>query len=230
MLLEPVGDILVIAGDTHYLGRDYQKLPIWKELAKQFEEVYVLPGNHEYYGGYDLSNHSGEVKQPLRRNVWLVNNTVIDKPDVQLIFTTLWSKIEQHVAPVLLGMNDFKRIRYQGKVIGIDHYNQLHQNALTFLIHALKENSDKKQIIVSHHLPSEHCNVDEYKGSLLNEAFCVDMTSFIETSGVDAWIYGHSHRNLPTFNIGQTSMLTNQLGYVHYGEHSSFHRNAWVEV
>ncbi|MBA3900213.1 MAG: hypothetical protein H0X62_08405, partial [Bacteroidetes bacterium] len=40
--------------------------------------------------------------------------------------------------------------------------------------------------------------------------------------GPDAWIYGHSHTNTPAFNIGKTQMLSNQLGYVDYGEHGEF--------
>ena len=33
----------------------------------------MLPGNHEYYGGYDISAHLAELKEPIRKNVWLVN-------------------------------------------------------------------------------------------------------------------------------------------------------------
>ncbi|MEM9833541.1 MAG: metallophosphoesterase [Bacteroidota bacterium] len=228
--LEPIGDLLVLAGDTYYFGQGFKQLPLWETISSQFDEVYVLPGNHEYYGGYDLVNYEGAVKEELFPNVWLVNNVVIEKPDSRLIFTTLWSKIERQIAPILLGLNDFKRIRYNGKVITIEQYNQLHRTSREFLTDALESNSKKKQVVITHHLPSEHCNVEEFKGSSLNEAFCVDMTSFIETSGVDAWIYGHSHRNKPEFSIGKTRMLTNQLGYVQYGEHSAFQWNAWVDI
>ncbi len=228
--LEPVGDLLVLAGDTYYFGQGFKQLPLWEKLSSQFDEVYVLPGNHEYYGGYNLANYEGTVKEELFPNVWLVNNVVIEKPDSRLVFTTLWSKIERQIASILLSMNDFKRIRYNGKVISIEQYNHLHHLSREFLTHALESNNQKKQVVITHHLPSEHCNIEEFKGSSLNEAFCVDMTSFIETSGVDVWIYGHSHRNKPEFSIGKTRMLTNQLGYVQYGEHSSFEWNAWVEV
>lgn len=228
--IEPVGDILIVAGDTYYLGKKFSELNYWKMLSEQFQEVYVLPGNHEYYGGYDIASHRNEVIEKLHSNVWLVNNTVIEKPDCRLIFTTLWSMIEQHVKQIVSGMNDFRHICFDGQVMGVEQYNQLHQSARTFLTHAIGSDTTKKQIVVTHHLPSGHCNVDEYKGSVLNEAFCVDMTNFIENSGIDAWIYGHSHRNLAPFIIGQTRMLTNQLGYVLYGEHYSFNWNAWIEV
>ena len=35
-------------------------------------------------------------------------------------------------------------------------------------------------------------------------------------------LYGHHHQNIPEFTIGKTKMLTNQLGYVGYGEHMLF--------
>ena len=41
---------------------------------------------------------------------------------------------------------------------------------------------------------------------------------YIADSGIDYWIYGHSHRNIET-QIGKTKITSNQLGYVSYGEH-----------
>ncbi len=226
----PEGDILVLAGDTHYLGWDFNRLPLWDYLSKNFHETYVLPGNHEYYGGYDARTSLSETKETIRKNVWLVNNCVVEQPQVRLIFTTLWSRIEKNVADILLGMNDFYQIRYAGKLIGIEHYNQLHAAAMEFLTSAVRAAPDKKQVVVSHHLPSERCNAPEFRGSALNEAFCVDLTDLIETSEIDAWVYGHSHRNVAEFDIGGTRMLTNQLGYVHLGEHRSFQVNATVKT
>ena len=34
-------------------------------------------------------------------------------------------------------MNDFYQIRYEGKLIGLDHYHRLHAAALDFLTRAL---------------------------------------------------------------------------------------------
>ena len=224
--IRPEGDMLVLAGDIYYLGKDFHRLPLWDNLSKKFREIYVLPGNHEYYGGYNVATNLMETKEAIRKNVWLVNNCVVEHPGVRLIFTTLWSRIEKHVGDVLLGMNDFYQIRYEGKLIGIEHYHQLHAAAVDFLTSAVRTAPDKKQVVVSHHLPSERCNAPEFRGSALNEAFCVDLTDFIQTSAIDAWVYGHSHRNVPAFDLNGTRMLTNQLGYVQLGEHRSFRNNA----
>jgi hypothetical protein len=45
-----------------------------------------------------------------------------------------------------------------------------------------------------------------------------------ELSGVDVdyWIFGHSHEVVPDFKIGKTTLTTNQMGYVEYGEQSHF--------
>ena len=228
--IQPAGDVLMLAGDTHPLGKDFSKLPLWNYLAKHFRETYVLPGNHEYYGGYNVATNLLGTKEAIRKNVWLVNNYVVEKLDVRLVFTTLWSRVEKHVGDVLLGMSDFHRIRYEGKVIGLDHYHQLHTAALNFLTRTLSEDTTKKTLVVTHHLPSEQCNAEEFRGSALNEAFCVDLTSLIRSSDVAAWLYGHSHRNVPEFRINNTHMLTNQLGYVSLGEHTRFRNDAVVAL
>jgi len=66
---------------------------------------------------------------------------------------------------------------------------------------------------------------EQYKGSILNEAFAVELFDLIEETVPDYWIYGHSHGNTPDFEIGKTRMLCNQLGYVKYGEHTDFKNN-----
>ena len=45
------------------------------------------------------------------------------------------------------------------------------------------------------------------------------------------WIYGHSHRNIDA-QIGDTLILSNQLGYISHGEHlrNGFSPGRWVEV
>ena len=45
-----------------------------------------------------------------------------------------------------------------------------------------------------------------------------------------AWIFGHHHVNIPPFLIGQTTLYTNQLGYVKLKEEAGFDRSATIEV
>jgi porphobilinogen deaminase len=58
----------------------------------------------------------------------------------------------------------------------------------------------------------------EFKNSRINGAFMAELHDFIYDNRIDFWIYGHSHRNMPTIDINGTKMLCNQLGYVQSSE------------
>ena len=46
--IEPVGDVLVLAGDVSYLGyRDMIRHRFWDWCAKHFQQTFIVPGNHE---------------------------------------------------------------------------------------------------------------------------------------------------------------------------------------
>ena len=83
-------------------------------------------------------------------------------------------------------------------------------------------------VVVTHHVPTLMNYPSAYRNSPLNEAFAVELFDLIHDWGPDTWIYGHHHVNIPVFKIGQTKMLTNQLGYVHWHEHGSFRRDVVI--
>ena len=49
----------------------------------------------------------------------------------------------------------------------------------------------------------------------------MELAGMIEASVADYWTYGHHHQAIPEFKIGNTRLVTNQLGYVMYDEHLS---------
>lgn len=228
--LLPVGDILLLAGDIYHLGPHYFKHPFFAKLSKQFKQVYIIPGNHEYYEGYDLAETITPTKRAIHHNVFLVNNIALDLGEVELICSTLWSRIEQYPIEVRYGMMDFKHILYHRRIISVQDYNECFEECWGFLRPLLEKPAEKPRIVMTHHLPSAACNAEEFVGSKLNEGFCTDLTRHIEASQVDYWIYGHSHRNLPDFTIGNTQMLTNQLGYVRWRESKTFNTGLIIEV
>ena len=226
--LKPLGDILIVAGDTYYLDRDFRSIDFVNRVSDEFEHVYLIPGNHEYYGGFDVSNALNPTKKRIKENVTLLNNEVIELNDVKFIFSTMWSRIERNIIEVVRGMADFRMIKSGEESLTIDLYNQLHDAAFAFLSHEIK--GKEKKIVVTHHLPSNNCNVQEFKGSPLNEAFSINKTNFIFNNDIDYWIYGHSHRNKADFNIGNTTMVTNQMGYTVLNEHNSFSYEKVIEI
>ena len=71
---------------------------------------------------------------------------------------------------------------------------------------------------------------ERYRHSELNSAFAVELYGLIESAAADHWIYGHNHSAVADFKINKTTLTTNQLGYVEYGEHFSFQRDRVIDL
>lgn len=78
----------------------------------------IVPGNHEYYNYSDVMERGFQWKWMLRENVGYYQNQVVRIDDTDFILSTLWS----HINPndeyfVWKGMNDFRQIKFGGKLL-----------------------------------------------------------------------------------------------------------------
>lgn len=228
--LQPVGDVLVLAGDIVPFAVMDKHQDFFSYVADNFKTTYWLPGNHEYYH-FDMAEKSGVLNEAIRSNVFLVTNTLVVQANTKLIFSTLWSKIsafnQWHIEKSL---NDFHLIKHKGYRFTAELYNQLHAQSLAFIIDELHTNKEEHIAVFTHHCPTFLNYPEQYKGDVLNEAFAVELHNFIESSEIACWVYGHHHTNTPAFNIGKTKLLTNQLGYVQRNEHGLFETNKIIEL
>jgi predicted phosphohydrolase len=230
--IKPVGDILILAGDILPLKlKDKAKYAdFFDYLSNNFKIAYWIPGNHEYYHS-DISKISSQQFDYIRSNVLIVNNVAVLHGDVRILLTTLWTKISPNISfQIEQGMSDFRVITNNGDSFTTDHYNILHNQNIRFLEEELNGDDKIKTVVATHHVPTFLNYPEKYKGDALNEAFAVELFSLIENSDIDHWIFGHHHQNIPEFNIGNTKMVTNQLGYVNYGEDVGYRRDAVVEL
>ena len=228
--LKPKGGILLLAGDiVPFAVMDMHK-DFFKYVSDHFETTYWIPGNHEYYH-FDAAKKCGTFNEKIKSNVFLVNNTSIIQGDTRFLFSTLWSKIRPSLEwQIERQMNDFHVIMYKGNRLSSAHFNQLHSESLLFLTAELEKPFPGKTVVMTHHLPTLINYPEKYKGNVLNDAFAVELFDLIEAKGPDFWIYGHTHFNTPEFEIGKTKLVTNQLGYVKYGEHSQFQNDFCLEI
>ena len=217
---EVTGDVLVFAGDTGYL-RDgtLPNLRFWKWASANYQEVLLVPGNHEFYGNGDVLAYGDSWNLEILPNVHYYQNKVVRIDNVDFILSTLWS----HIRPedeyfVHRGMNDFRQILYNGRRFTPADFNAEHEKCLDFIKQSVAESTAKRIVVVTHHLPSMAVVAPEHKCSLLNSAFATELGNFIADSRIDAWIFGHSHANEEAI-IGNTRLVCNQLGYVYYNEH-----------
>jgi len=224
------GEILILAGDIVPFAVMNKHGDFFDYVSDNFETCYWIPGNHEYYG-YDLAKKPNSFKESIKSNLFLVNNISEIHQDTKFIFSTLWSKISPaNQWMIERGVSDFHVIKYNGYRFSSNVFNQLHENSIEFIKNELKTSKSENTIVVSHHVPTLMNYSEKYKGSTINEAFAVELFDQIENSSADYWIYGHSHHNTPNFKIGKTELLTNQLGYVKYGENDTFEIGKTIEL
>ena len=229
--LTPIGDILVLAGDIGYLNTpSYSNHPFWDWASENYRQVLIVPGNHEFYQYYDLTSlGDGEICR-IKENVRCYYNAVININGVDIVLSTLWSRILPHNGTVTeRNVADFRRIKYDGHRLTWERFNQEHERCLEFIKKSVADSRAEKIIVVTHHVPSFLLESPDFKGGSINGAFTVELADYIQSSSIDYWIYGHSHRNIDKV-IGKTKCVTNQLGYVEWGEHKDFIKDAYFVV
>ncbi|MBA3665796.1 MAG: metallophosphoesterase [Bacteroidetes bacterium] len=222
------GNILLLAGDIVPFAEMDKHKGFFDEMSDKFEEVYWVPGNHEYYYS-DAAKRSGAINEKIRNNFFLVNNVTIVREGLRFIFSTLWSKISPaYEWQIERGMSDFHVIKYNGSRFSSTQFNQFHQEARAFIENEINKQFAGQTIVVTHHAPTFLNYPEKYIGDALSEAFAVELFDLIKPSNIDYWIYGHHHTNTPDFSIGRTKMLTNQMGYVKYNENLTFVKNKCI--
>lgn len=220
--LVPNATHLILAGDI----MPFREIDLHRDfidyLSDHFEFTYWLPGNHEFYHS-DLARWESTIHEFIRPNVLLLNNRAVYVGGTKLIFSTLWSKISAAAARVIeFGLNDFHHIRSNGLFFSVHEFNKLHITSLQYIEDELNHEDLCKRIVITHHVPTFQHYPRAFEGDVLSQAFASELSPKIEQSNISAWIYGHHHHNHADFCIGQTRMMTNQLGYVHRNEHHEF--------
>lgn len=228
--IEPVADVLLLAGDIVPFREIDRHNSFFDYLSGHFEKTYWVPGNHEYYRS-DLADKSGTFNEAIRHNLFLVNNQSLIVEDTKFIFSSLWSNISAENADSIQNqLNDFKVISYKNNPLKFTDYNDYHKESLHFLERELSLGKHPKKVVVTHHVPTFRNYPLEYLNSPLNEAFAAELESLIEKTQPAFWIFGHHHRNIPNFKIGETELCTNQLGYVAYNEHLGFDPKKTIDL
>ena len=230
--LKVAGEVLVLAGDIGVLGHaSYTAHPFWDWASEQYQQVIVLPGNHEFYLNYDLDTMVDGWQLEIRPNVHCRYNAVVPLADgIDLIVTTLWAKIGKlHAGMTERCVTDFRRIMHGGRCLDTGHFNTEHERCFRFLRDAVAASRARHIVVATHHVPSSVLTTPAFEKSLISGAFMVELGSFIESSPIEYWIYGHSHCNIDSV-IGTTHCLSNQLGYVAHGEHRTFDVGKVIEI
>ncbi len=230
--ISAVGDVLILAGDTFYLNDTIMPhTNFFKWASDNFRQVLLIPGNHEFYANGDILERGDSWYEMIYDNVGVYYNRVVRIDETDFILSTLWSHIRtENEYGVSHGMNDFRQIMCGGHRLTVDDYNAEHQKCLAFIKQSITASDAKHIVVVTHHVPTYKAVAERYIGDSLSDGFATEIGDYIADSRIDYWVYGHSHCNIDT-QIGNTKIVSNQMGYVFCGEHlNGFSGNKCFEI
>ena len=228
-------DGLIIAGDlTDGPARRWVKGLAQLTLHVPPERIYVMPGNHDYYGGtlsddHLLAEHAQSVGAHHVQKEELLHG------DTRFICCTLWTDFDlladAETAMSIAGsvMRDYSRIRvappagsdygdgisWQPSATEIEPTDTLcvHRDHRAWLEDKLMSphpcGKAGRTVVVTHHGP--HLSVAGPVDGL-TPAFHSDLTDLIARLAPSAWFFGHSHRRLRAM-VGQTDVRNVSVGY-----------------
>lgn len=254
-LIKPSAPILFLLGDISVCGqRDswetYQKFI--KYLSPQFEYIFHIPGNHEYYTSnrhITLKDTIHGIDAKLKKfaktipnlNV-LNNNTVklkIGKKNYVFIGTTLWSDVvpvnRKYVQSL---MNDYcnmwmpsekpstsiEKVSWNPvRHYNIDDMSKLHAKAVRYVAGVLKKiKPNEIAILLTHHKPVR----DKPITDILSQAYETDLTNIIIKKPLRMACWGHTHQRYDKV-VNGVRCVSNPKGYPN---EVTFHKPDFIVV
>lgn len=218
---------LVFAGDIGRLADYNSYLDFLRTQTEQFELVFLVLGNREFYTSTfttGLESARKLEKEPcLNGRLVLLHQTRYDLPNSRLVVLgcTLWSNVPAEASEIVKAkVKDFQKI--DGWTVG--HHNAAHESDLSWLRQQIgsvqaenkerqKGESERLVLVVTHRAPlvSGTSSPDQAKNAW-SPAF-TDILSQGDWTNVKAWIFGHTHYTTE-LKKGGVKVVSNQRGYV----------------
>jgi len=204
--LDPSASAIILAGDIGCAGRHQQALAEGLAFfAGRYEQVFFVPGNHEYYGC-----HAPETVEELSRLAAAVPRVTLLEPGVigqwggrRVVGATLWFRDGPDNEELAHEMSDFRAIKRFTRWV----YRQNREH-----IAWLERTVQAEDVVVTHHLPARGSVAPQFVGDPLNAFFLCDMEQLILARQPLWWIHGHTHEPCD-YQLGQTRVVANPRGY-----------------
>nr|WRK65279.1 calcineurin like phosphoesterase [Marseillevirus futianmevirus] len=194
--------VLCLCGDIgNPWSKNYFKFLSW--CSESFEFVFVVAGNHEYYGKHTMEETDQRLRELSKsfQNVEFLQNSTFEYKGVLFVGATLWSNVTDDAEEL---MNDYLEIPEITPELIRHKWN----TSASFLLREISKG--KKTVVLTHHCPLDE---DKALGNKegYRECYCSDL-GFLAKENVAAWFWGHTH--VPFFERREKTVLaSNPKGY-----------------
>lgn len=222
------GDITNASSDVIDIMADYLE-----KLTPDYHKILMVMGNHEYYDG-KRDSVLPKLRKAIRSmpNVELLQETSWVHEDLVVHGATMWTDFAggDHVAMTraAMEMND-----YHLSDLTPTHVFDEHVFSRDWLRKQIEVHGGKRQIVMTHHVPSEAVVHPSFKGHYTNPNYrSSDLDGIIsdaETHGVKLWVFGHSHASMDV-EVADIRFVANPYGYERYEENPEFEFKKWLTV
>jgi predicted phosphodiesterase len=219
-------DLIIAAGD---IGICEQGVNWLKAIDKP---VLYVAGNHEFYA-HEYREALLLIRERCQgSNVQFLENRSVIFQKVRFLGCTLWTDLyvegREKTESLKETLNDFKKIRFNGKALDTDAFTALHQNSKAWLENELAQPFPGKTVVITHHAPSEW-SWNEAPNAVKKLAYCNDLKALMHQYEIAAWFHGHTHSQVD-YRIAGTRILCNPRGYTGYKAAEEFDLNKTVDI
>lgn len=230
-LIVPSADYLALAGDIGSIDDPRNKERYIKFLeycSRNFKQVYLIPGNHEYYSTPREPKTMSAIDKELDticdyfHNVYFLQTRAvkIDTTAFRIIGATMWSNIPSYAYhQVNTQIRDYRNIYHGDELVTVPHINKIHISQSKFIEDELKKDGDA--IVLTHHAPLtrgtsmpffEELQVNGLRQPM-STAFSSHMDYLFEHASLRCWIFGHTHFQTD-FKFKNVRVISNPHGYI----------------
>lgn len=224
---------LCLAGDIYHISHLLKKekgrffLDFFGELSERFNKIFIVYGNHDFYGGKLSKQKIVESQDFFDQfgNVFILSRhtpSIVDD-DTVYVGATLWTDFDGR-GPTNISYNrhdtesnDFKYITYVSPH-GYTKFKPIHWfheylADIKWIKSEVENNKDRKVVVITHFSPSEKAvdildpynNYSKFYRSALDE--------FINAnSQIKYWFHGHIH-NKNKIKLDHALVFSNPIGY-----------------
>lgn len=230
-------DVVVLAGDIHSPGR---KAVHWAQRESTFggRPVFLVPGNHEFYGREMLAELTEMRKAAEGSNVHVLDRDELVVEGVRFLGCMLWTDfqlpireddgsmvvdVSRALEAANRHMNDFRLIELEAPMKSHTRGRQLrrllraedtlamHWVDRDWLRRTLAESFDGPSVVVTHHAPASGSVAERYAADWLTPAFVSDLPdALFEVPAL--WVHGHTHAPFD-YRRGACRVVSNPRGY-----------------